>query len=194
LPVNPKPMGFYDAWLFPRVLDLVMQQKQMIPFRERVGKAASGRVLDIGIGYIRLTLRSRAELESSAWASATRIDEPHRSWRFEITGFQLFDPKAGGLHQIVRFAIEMAATRHTLPYWREPVLPTSHANFRRTPVLGSCVTWNPGCSDKIERWGGILLKPANFPLGFGGVYVLPMRLAVGIVHDCAPSFNVQGAS
>ncbi len=43
-------MGFYDAWLFPRVLDLVMQQKQMVPFRERIGKAASGRVLDIGIG------------------------------------------------------------------------------------------------------------------------------------------------
>jgi ubiquinone/menaquinone biosynthesis C-methylase UbiE len=43
-------MGFYDGWLFPRVLDLVMQQKQMVPFRERIGKAASGRVLDIGIG------------------------------------------------------------------------------------------------------------------------------------------------
>jgi hypothetical protein len=38
------------CWLFPRVLDLVMQQKQMVPFRERIGKAASGRVLDIGIG------------------------------------------------------------------------------------------------------------------------------------------------
>ena len=43
-------MGFYNGWLFPRVLDLVMQQKQMTPFRERIGKAASGRVLDIGIG------------------------------------------------------------------------------------------------------------------------------------------------
>jgi ubiquinone/menaquinone biosynthesis C-methylase UbiE len=43
-------MGFYSRWLFPRVLDLVMQQKQMIPFRERVGKAASGCVLDVGIG------------------------------------------------------------------------------------------------------------------------------------------------
>jgi ubiquinone/menaquinone biosynthesis C-methylase UbiE len=43
-------MGFYNAWLFPRVLDLVMQQKQMTPFRERIGKAAGGRVLDIGIG------------------------------------------------------------------------------------------------------------------------------------------------
>jgi len=44
-------MGFYDAWLFPRVLDLVMQQKQMVPFRERIGKAAHGRVLDICIGF-----------------------------------------------------------------------------------------------------------------------------------------------
>jgi ubiquinone/menaquinone biosynthesis C-methylase UbiE len=43
-------MGFYSAWLFPRVLDLVMQQKQMVPFRERIGKAATGRVLDVGIG------------------------------------------------------------------------------------------------------------------------------------------------
>jgi ubiquinone/menaquinone biosynthesis C-methylase UbiE len=43
-------MGFYNGWLFPRVLDLVMQQKQMLPFRERIGKAANGRVLDIGIG------------------------------------------------------------------------------------------------------------------------------------------------
>jgi ubiquinone/menaquinone biosynthesis C-methylase UbiE len=32
------------------VIDLAMQQKQMTPFRERIGKAATGRVLDIGIG------------------------------------------------------------------------------------------------------------------------------------------------
>jgi ubiquinone/menaquinone biosynthesis C-methylase UbiE len=36
--------------LFPRVLDLVMQQKQMVPFRQRIGDEASGRVLDVGIG------------------------------------------------------------------------------------------------------------------------------------------------
>src|SRR5258705_9075900 len=27
-----------------------MQQQQVIPFRERIGKAAAGRVLDVGIG------------------------------------------------------------------------------------------------------------------------------------------------
>ena len=43
-------MGFYSNWLFPRLLDCVMQQKQMLPFRQRIGVAASGRVLDVGIG------------------------------------------------------------------------------------------------------------------------------------------------
>jgi hypothetical protein len=43
-------MAFYRDWLFPRVLDLIMQQKQMTPFRAQIGKAAEGRVLDVGIG------------------------------------------------------------------------------------------------------------------------------------------------
>jgi ubiquinone/menaquinone biosynthesis C-methylase UbiE len=43
-------MGFYSGWLFPRLLDLVMRQEQIVPFRQRIGKAARGRVLDIGIG------------------------------------------------------------------------------------------------------------------------------------------------
>ncbi|HLW89690.1 MAG TPA: class I SAM-dependent methyltransferase, partial [Roseiarcus sp.] len=43
-------MGFYCNCIFPRLLDCVMQQKQMSPFRQRIGAAASGRILDIGIG------------------------------------------------------------------------------------------------------------------------------------------------
>jgi ubiquinone/menaquinone biosynthesis C-methylase UbiE len=43
-------MGFYSAWVFPWVLDLVMRQKQLKPSRERVAKAASGKVLEVGIG------------------------------------------------------------------------------------------------------------------------------------------------
>lgn len=43
-------MGIYADWLFPRILDLTMRQKQMIPFRRRIGQAAEGRVLDVGIG------------------------------------------------------------------------------------------------------------------------------------------------
>src|SRR5882762_2144203 len=43
-------MGFYSSWLFPRLLDRIMRQEQMLPFRQRIGDAASGRVLDVGIG------------------------------------------------------------------------------------------------------------------------------------------------
>lgn len=43
-------MSFYSGWLFPRVLDLIMRQQQIIPFRRHIGDAASGRVLDLGIG------------------------------------------------------------------------------------------------------------------------------------------------
>lgn len=43
-------MGLYAQWLFPSILDLVMRQKQIVPFREQIGKAAEGRVLDVGIG------------------------------------------------------------------------------------------------------------------------------------------------
>lgn len=42
-------MSFYGTWIFPRVLDLVTRQKQMTPFRRRIGKAATGRVLDLRI-------------------------------------------------------------------------------------------------------------------------------------------------
>src|SRR5260370_21757182 len=43
-------MGVYSAWILPRITDLIMRQQQMRPFRERIGQAAEGRVLDVGIG------------------------------------------------------------------------------------------------------------------------------------------------
>jgi ubiquinone/menaquinone biosynthesis C-methylase UbiE len=41
---------FYNSWLLPRLLDIVMQQKQILLYRERIGAAAKGRTLDVGIG------------------------------------------------------------------------------------------------------------------------------------------------
>ena len=116
-------------------------------------------------------------MESSARASATRIDEPHRPWRFEIPGFQVFDPKTGGLHQVVRFAIEMAVARNTLPYGREPVLPTGHANFRCTPVL------------REEKHASGFEDPANLRERFGSVVDGAKREGH---HHCVYAFVVQG--
>ena len=80
--------------------------------------------------------RREAELESLGWASATGINEPHDPRSLEITGFQAFDPKACGLHQVIRLAVEMAAARNALPDWREPVMPSSHADFRCAAMFG----------------------------------------------------------
>ena len=43
-------MGFYDDFILPRLLDLAMRNKQLLPFRKRVIGAAEGRVLEIGVG------------------------------------------------------------------------------------------------------------------------------------------------
>ena len=42
--------GTYDRHVLPRLLALAMRTKELVPYRERVGRAASGRVLEIGIG------------------------------------------------------------------------------------------------------------------------------------------------
>jgi ubiquinone/menaquinone biosynthesis C-methylase UbiE len=43
-------MGFYSDIILPRLCDLAMRNKQLVPFRERVIGAAQGRVLEIGVG------------------------------------------------------------------------------------------------------------------------------------------------
>jgi ubiquinone/menaquinone biosynthesis C-methylase UbiE len=43
-------MGFYSDIILPRLCDLAMRNKLLVPFRERVIGAAEGRVLEIGVG------------------------------------------------------------------------------------------------------------------------------------------------
>jgi SAM-dependent methyltransferase len=43
-------MGFYSDVILPRLCDLAMHNRQLVPFRERVIGAAEGRVLEIGVG------------------------------------------------------------------------------------------------------------------------------------------------
>jgi ubiquinone/menaquinone biosynthesis C-methylase UbiE len=43
-------MGFYSDIILPRLCELAMRNKQLVPYRERVIGAAEGRVLEIGIG------------------------------------------------------------------------------------------------------------------------------------------------
>ena len=43
-------MGLYDRIILPRLLACAMQNQALTPVRQRLGAAASGRVLEIGIG------------------------------------------------------------------------------------------------------------------------------------------------
>jgi ubiquinone/menaquinone biosynthesis C-methylase UbiE len=41
---------FYDRWVLPPILDLVMRQHQLQKYRREVVTAANGRVLEVGVG------------------------------------------------------------------------------------------------------------------------------------------------
>jgi ubiquinone/menaquinone biosynthesis C-methylase UbiE len=43
-------MSFYNDVILPRLCDLAMRNKRLVPYRERVIGAAEGRVLEIGVG------------------------------------------------------------------------------------------------------------------------------------------------
>jgi hypothetical protein len=43
-------MGFYNDVILPRLCDLAMRNKDLLPYRERAIRATHGRVLEIGIG------------------------------------------------------------------------------------------------------------------------------------------------
>lgn len=43
-------MSFYEDHILPRLLQLAMRNRYLVPYRERIVSAAEGRVLEIGIG------------------------------------------------------------------------------------------------------------------------------------------------
>ena len=43
-------MGFYQERILPWLIDLAMRQSRLAPYRSRIVRAATGRVLEIGIG------------------------------------------------------------------------------------------------------------------------------------------------
>jgi len=43
-------LNLYDRWVLPPILDLVMRQTQLDKYRRDVVGAATGRVLEVGVG------------------------------------------------------------------------------------------------------------------------------------------------
>ena len=47
---NEAAVNFYDRWVLPPILDLVMRQRPLQKYRREVVAAAEGRVLEVGVG------------------------------------------------------------------------------------------------------------------------------------------------
>ncbi|WP_149536693.1 class I SAM-dependent methyltransferase [Siccirubricoccus phaeus] len=43
-------MGIYERFVLPRLIALAMRNRVLVPFRKRIGREATGRVLELGIG------------------------------------------------------------------------------------------------------------------------------------------------
>ena len=50
MPSAGSAVGLYDRFVLPRLIALAMRAPQLVPFRQRIGAAAEGRVLELGIG------------------------------------------------------------------------------------------------------------------------------------------------
>ena len=75
-------MQFYRTHVLPRRTHLAMRQEQLRPYRERVVSAASGRVLEIGIGSgLNLPLYGRGGVSLNG-------DEPRSAASLTGTGFR----------------------------------------------------------------------------------------------------------
>jgi ubiquinone/menaquinone biosynthesis C-methylase UbiE len=122
-------MGFYDDMILPRLCNLAMSNKQLVPFRARVISASVGRVLEIGVGSgMNLPFYPPPVLEVIALEPTTRLLKMARNRPCPRTPITFLEASAEAI-PLDKHSVDSIVTTWTL--CSIPQVATSLAEMRR---------------------------------------------------------------
>jgi ubiquinone/menaquinone biosynthesis C-methylase UbiE len=147
-------MGFYGDVILPRLCDLAMRNKQLVPLRERVVGAAQGRVLEIGVGSgLNLPFYRPAVREVIALEPAPRLITMARSGaRAAPTPVRFLEASAEAI-PLDRDSVDTVVTTWTL--CTVPRAATALAEMRRVLRPGGrllFVEHGQAPEESVRRW------------------------------------------
>jgi ubiquinone/menaquinone biosynthesis C-methylase UbiE len=147
-------MGFYSDIILPRLCDLAMRNKQLVPFRERVIGAAEGRVLEVGVGsgmnlpFYRPPVREVIVLEPAP-RLVTMARNASRATSMSVS---FFEASAEAI-PLDEHSVDTIVTTWTL--CSIPQAPTALAEMRRVLRLGGKLLFiehGLAPDEAVRRW------------------------------------------
>lgn len=123
-------MGFYNDIILPKLCDLAMRNKLLVPFRRRVIGAAEGRVLEIGVGSgLNLPFYGGPVTELLALEPAPRLADMARSASRASTMPIEFIEASAETIPLDHHSVDTVVTTWTL--CSIPLVPAALAEMRR---------------------------------------------------------------
>jgi SAM-dependent methyltransferase len=160
-------MGFYNDCILPRLIDLAMRNKQLVPFRERVIGAAEGRVLEIGVGsgknlpFYRAPVREVLALEPAARLVTMARSAPR------ATGMPVsFLEASAEAIPLDEHSVDTIVTTWTL--CSIPLVPMALAEMRRVLRPGGKLLFAEhglAPDESVRRWQDRLTPPWRYISG-----------------------------
>jgi ubiquinone/menaquinone biosynthesis C-methylase UbiE len=172
-------MGFYNDVVLPRLCDLAMRNKQLVPFRKRVIGAAEGRVLEIGVGSGRnLPFYRPPVLEILALEPAPRLLTMARS-ASDVSGMPLsFIEASAEAIPLDQHSVDTIVTTWTL--CSIPQAGPALAEMRRVLRPGGKLLFAEHglAPDRAVRWWQDRLTPGWRRIGGGCHLNRPIRAMI----------------